>query len=138
MLTHAYLSIKTVKSICCSNLVFNKEDTYYVFISSISNNIKNFIIIICMCRYTLTIDGCSWGKDSISLEISKIFGFFFVYVFVSLGFCAFGIVIENNEGGARYLISCPFPLLQSKKLFFTLPYPKLLHKPLGNGCLVDM
>ena len=56
------LMIKTIKSNCCSNLVFYKEETYYVFISSISNNTKNFIIIIYMCRYTLTIDGVFMGQ----------------------------------------------------------------------------
>ena len=48
------------------------------------------------------------------------------------------IVIENNEGGARHFISYPFLLLQSKKLFFTWSYSKLLLKPLSNGCLIDM
>ena len=60
---------------------------------------------------------------------------FFLALFILGGF---GFVIENNEGGARHLISCPFPLLQSKKLFLTLSYPKLLFKPLDNRCFVDM
>ena len=79
----------------------------------------------------------SWGKDSFFLEISKIFGFFFVQLCYS-GILYFGFVIENNEGGARHFISYPFPLFQSKKLFFTLPYPKLLLEPLSNGYLVEM
>lgn len=64
--------------------------------------------------------------------------FYAPLLFWGAGVLCVEICNKNKEGGARHLISYPFPLLQFKKLFTTLSYPKLLLEPLGYGGLVDI